>query len=40
MYEQYGTVTTKVMTEDWVKYDVWDMGGGHRTMGAYALSKS
>ena len=40
MYEQYGTVTTKVMTEDWVKYDVWDMGGGHRTMGAYALSKN
>ena len=25
MYEQYGTVTTKVMTEDWVKYDVWDL---------------
>ena len=40
MYTQYGTPTTKVMTEDWVKYDVWDMGGGHRTMGAYALSKN
>ena len=40
MYEQYGTPTTKVMTDDWVKYDVWDMGGGHRTMGAYALSKN
>lgn len=40
MYEQYGTVTTKVMTDDWVKYDVWDMGGGHRSMGAYALAKN
>lgn len=40
MYEQYGTFNTKVIGDDWVKYDVYDMGGGHRTYGAYALFKS
>lgn len=37
MYEQYGTVNTKVITDDWVKYDVYDMGGGNRDIGAYGL---
>ena len=37
MYEQYGTVTSKVITDDWVKYNVYDMGGGHRSVGAYGL---
>ena len=37
MYEQYGTVNTKVITDDWVKYDVYDMGGGNRDVGAYGF---
>jgi len=40
MYEQYGTFNTKVIGDDWIKYDVYDMGGGHRTYGAYAIFKS
>ena len=40
MFEKYGTVTTKTITEDWVKYDVYDMGGGQRSVGAYALAKN
>ncbi|MBQ9428433.1 MAG: S-layer homology domain-containing protein, partial [Clostridia bacterium] len=39
MYARYGTVASKVATDDWVNYDVWDMGGGHRTYGAYGLMK-
>ncbi len=39
MYEQFGTVTTKTITDGWVKYDVWDMGGGNRQQGAYALAR-
>ncbi|MBQ8837295.1 MAG: dockerin type I repeat-containing protein [Clostridia bacterium] len=37
MYSRYGTVNTKVITDDWVKYDVYDMGGGNRDIGAYGL---
>lgn len=37
MYEQYGTVTSKVITDGWAKYNVYDMGGGNRKRGAYAL---
>ncbi len=37
MYAQYGTFTSKVITDDWVKYNVYDMGGGHRSVGAYGL---
>lgn len=40
MYEQYGTFNTKAIGDGWVNYDVYDMGGGHRTYGAYALFKS
>ena len=40
MYEQYGTVNTKVITDDWLKYDVYDMGGGNRDIGAYGLMKN
>ncbi|MBQ6893321.1 MAG: hypothetical protein IJN48_03860, partial [Clostridia bacterium] len=40
MYAQYGTVNTKVITDDWVKYDVYDMGGGNRDIGAYGLMKN
>ncbi|MBQ7010174.1 MAG: S-layer homology domain-containing protein [Clostridia bacterium] len=37
MYERYGTFASKVITDDWVKYNVYDMGGGHRSYGAYGL---
>ena len=37
MYAKYGTVTSKVITDGWVKYNVYDMGGGHRSVGAYGL---
>ena len=38
MYTAYGTTVTKVITEGWVKYSPWDMGGGNRTAGAYNLA--
>ncbi|MBQ2862903.1 MAG: hypothetical protein IJE84_01890, partial [Clostridia bacterium] len=40
MYEDYGTFTTKSIKDGWLEYDVYDMGGGHRTNGAYGLFKS
>ena len=40
MYEDYGTITTKSITDGWVNYNVYDMGGGHRTYGAYGLAKN
>ena len=40
MYDRYGTVNTKVITDDWVAYDVYDMGGGNRDIGAYGLMKN
>ncbi len=40
MYREFGKVTSKVITDGWIKYDVYDMGGGHRTVGAYGLMKS
>ncbi|MBQ7661207.1 MAG: S-layer homology domain-containing protein [Clostridia bacterium] len=39
MYAAYGTFASKTVTDGWVNYDVWDMGGGHRTFGAYGLMK-
>ncbi len=38
MRDNYGTFTTKVITDGWVKYAPWDMGGGARYNGAYALA--
>lgn len=40
MYEDYGTIAAKSITDGWVNYDVYDMGGGHRSYGAYALAKN
>ncbi len=37
MYEDYGTFSAKSIKDGWVEYDVYDMGGGHRTNGAYGL---
>lgn len=37
MYDTYGTFASKVIKDGWIKYNVWDMGGGHRTYGAYGL---
>ena len=39
MYDTYGTFASKMITDGWVKYDVYDMGGGHRSYGAYGLMK-
>ena len=38
MREKYGTFTTKVITDGWIEYAPWDMGGGSRYLGAYALA--
>ncbi len=40
MYSEFGTITTKTITDGWIKYDVWDMGGGNRSQGAFALAKN
>jgi len=37
MYTDYGTVNTKSITDGWINYDVYDMGGGNRDIGAYGL---
>lgn len=39
-YETYGTFSSKIIKDGWVKYDVYDMGGGHRTNGAYGLMRN
>ncbi len=39
MYAEYGRVASKVISDCWVKYDVYDMGGGHRRQGAFGLMK-
>ncbi len=39
MYYNKGTVCQKYITDGWLNYDVWDMGGGQRKVGAYGLSK-
>ena len=39
MYGTYGTFASKTIKDGWVQYNVWDMGGGHRTYGAYGLMK-
>ena len=38
MYEKYGTFATKTITDSWVDYCIYDMGGGHHTFGAYKLA--
>jgi len=40
MYNEYGTFASKKITDGWVKYNVYDMGGGHRSYGAYGLMKN
>ncbi len=37
MYKQKSTVSQKYITDGWLKYDVYDMGGGQRSVGAYGL---
>lgn len=37
MRKDFGTVTSKCITDGWANYDVYDMGGGNRGRGAYAL---
>lgn len=37
MYKIYGTLFSRSVSEGWKKYDVYDMGGGQRTVGAYGL---
>lgn len=39
MYSEKNTVCQKYITDGWLNYDVWDMGGGQRKVGAYGLSK-
>lgn len=37
MYRQHRTVCQKLITDGWINYDVWDMGGGQRKAGAYGV---
>ncbi len=37
MYKNYGTFASKLIKDGWINYNVWDMGGGHRSYGAYGL---
>ena len=37
MYRQKYTISQNLITEGWINYDVWDMGGGQRKVGAYGL---
>ena len=37
MYNTYGTVSAKVVSDGWIDYDIWDMGGGQKKVGAYGL---
>lgn len=39
-YNTYGKITSDAIQNAWVQYGMWDMGGGHRTNGAYGLSKN
>ncbi|MBR5012269.1 MAG: hypothetical protein IKY12_06885, partial [Clostridia bacterium] len=39
-FEKYGTFNTKVITDSWIGYNVYDMGGGNRDIGAYGLMKN
>ncbi len=38
-YEKYGTFNSKTIGDDWVYYNVYDMGGGNRDIGCYSLFK-
>lgn len=40
MYREKGTFSSVFISEGWLKYDVWDMGGGQRQAGAYGLITS
>jgi len=37
MYTEYGTVVSKAISDSWLEYSIWDMGGGQRKAGAYGL---
>ena len=37
-YATYGVITADAIQNAWVGYNQWDMGGGHRSNGAYGLS--
>ncbi len=39
MYKYYNTLCSRAIGDGWVNYDVYDMGGGHRSVGAYGLFK-
>ncbi len=38
MYSTYQTTAAQSITAGWRKYNVWDMGGGQRSVGAYGLT--
>ena len=37
MYTEKQTFSQKYISDGWIKYNVWDMGGGQRSVGAYGL---
>ncbi len=38
MFYNKNTLSQKYITDGWRKYDVWDMGGGQRQVGAFGLA--
>ncbi len=39
-YNTYGMISSDAISNAWVGYNQWDMGGGHRSYGAYGLAKN
>ncbi len=40
MYRECGSIVKRYISDGWLKYNVWDMGGGQRQAGAYgAISR-
>ena len=37
MLSEHGTIVSKSISDSWIEYGIWDMGGGQRKAGAYGL---
>lgn len=40
MFREYGYINSRAVSDGWLKYGIWDMGGGQRQVGAYGLISS
>ena len=37
MFKDYGHINSRAVSDGWLKYGIWDMGGGQRQVGAYGI---